>query len=280
MRTLIVSRIGIDRCRCPRTGHDILTLRIDEVLPVELIFAGAGIPGEGNTRSTVHAHVAKDHRLHIHRRTPLMRDLFDPPVLHRTLTVPTGEHCADTTPQLLERIIRESPTQYLLYRLFKIGDQGLEFVHRQIRVALIATGMFHGFQLLIEHLTNALTSLRLHTCRLFHHHIRIHHDQTSVGIVCETLISRLCDQSLDRFRIQSHIQDRFHHPGHRPARTGTYRQQQRIDRIPKIFAHQDFDFTECRSYLGIQDLRVCVVVSIIIGADIRRDREAWRNRQS
>src|SRR5690606_14970481 len=74
-------------------GHDILTLRVDEELAVDLFDTRRGIAREGNTGRGVVTHVAEYHRLHGDGRAPRVGNLVQAPVGDGASVLPGAEHC-------------------------------------------------------------------------------------------------------------------------------------------------------------------------------------------
>ena len=68
---------------------------------------------------------------------------------------------------------------------------------RQLRVKFIAFGFFKGFHDMIELNPNPLSFLGFDTFGLFHDHIRVHGDQSSIGVINKAIISGLFDETWD-----------------------------------------------------------------------------------
>ena len=114
MLALRVLGIIVDRGGRADTGHHVFALGVDQVFAVELVFAVAGVAGEGHAGGGVVAHVAKDHGLHVDRGAPVIGDLFDAAILHGALAVPAHEDRADAAPQLLLGLLGEGRAQHFL----------------------------------------------------------------------------------------------------------------------------------------------------------------------
>ena len=78
----------VDGQRCPDACHHVLSLGVEEILAVEHVVAGRGVPGEGNARTGVHADVAEDHGLHVDSRAPRGGDVVQLPVGDGAVVVP------------------------------------------------------------------------------------------------------------------------------------------------------------------------------------------------
>jgi hypothetical protein len=55
-------------------GDDVLALRVDEILAIELVGAGRGVAGKRDAGRAILAHVAEHHRLDIDGGAPIGRD--------------------------------------------------------------------------------------------------------------------------------------------------------------------------------------------------------------
>ena len=88
-------------------GNDVLALRVDEVLAVELLLAGGRVAGERNAGAGGVAHVAKDHALDVDGSAPVRRDIVHAAVINRTRVVPGAENSLDGFHELYLRILRE-----------------------------------------------------------------------------------------------------------------------------------------------------------------------------
>ena len=96
-----------DRLRRPDAGDDVLALRVDQELAVELLDAVRRIARERDARSRLIAGVAVHHRLHVDGRAPLRRDVVLAAVDDRAIVHPGAEHGADGAHQLIPRRRRE-----------------------------------------------------------------------------------------------------------------------------------------------------------------------------
>ena len=103
-----------DLLRRANAGDDVLALRIDQKLAVELLLAGRGIAREGDAGRRGVAHIAEHHRLHVDRGAPAFRNVVQAAIGDGALVHPRAEHRADRAPQLLVRILRERLAALLL----------------------------------------------------------------------------------------------------------------------------------------------------------------------
>ena len=114
--------------RRAHAGNDVFALRVDQVLAIENFFAGGRVARKGHSGGARFAHVSKDHRLHVHRRSPVVRDSIFPPINDGAIVHPRAENCAHCSPELLVRILGKRFSSALLdqrlkpdHEFFQIG---------------------------------------------------------------------------------------------------------------------------------------------------------------
>ena len=66
--------------------------------------------------------------------------------------------------------------------------------------------------------------------------LAVHLDQTPVGIVGEAVVPCCSRQTLHGLVVETEVQDRVHHPGHRYRGTGAHGHEQRIPSGTKALA--------------------------------------------
>ena len=93
----------------------------------------AGIAGKGDAGRAGFAHVAEDHRLHVDRRAPFVRDAVLPAIDDRAIVVPGAEDRADRTPKLSFRVLREVLAGALANQRLEAGNEFLQIVGAQLR---------------------------------------------------------------------------------------------------------------------------------------------------
>ncbi len=79
-------------------GNHILTLGIDQVLPVEIIFPGRRVASKGDTGRTIVPHVAEYHCLYINSGPPMCWNAVKFPVCDRPRVHPGTENSIDCPP--------------------------------------------------------------------------------------------------------------------------------------------------------------------------------------
>src|SRR5207253_9316469 len=82
------------------TSHDILTLGIQEIFAIALLFSCAGVARESDAGTAVVAHVTKDHTLHIYGRTKVMSNFVEVAIVNSSLVVPRRKNSLDSLLQL------------------------------------------------------------------------------------------------------------------------------------------------------------------------------------
>ena len=96
-----------DLGRGPDAGHDVLALRICQVLPEQDLLPGVGVAREGDPGPRVVAHVAEDHGHHVDRSAQVVGDLLVVAVVDGALAEPAREDGLDREIELLVRIAWE-----------------------------------------------------------------------------------------------------------------------------------------------------------------------------
>ena len=274
---LVGARRLVQRVGRPDAGDHVLALGIGKPFAVELIFAGGGVPREGDARGGIVAHVAEDHGLDVGGGAPRVGDGLDAAVGEGALAVPRLEHGADGAPELLLRVVGER----LAEDLFHLGpvDAGkfFQLVGRQVGVVLRPDAFFHLRHFVFELMADALALSRFDVRRLLHHHVGVHGDEAAVGVPYEPRVVRQPDYPGDRARRQADVQHRLHHTGHRGAGARAARNEQGIVRVAEPGAHDLLDAGEGLVRLALQFLGVPPAMLVIVGADLGRDGEPGRD---
>ena len=276
---LLVLRFVVQGVGGTGTGNHVFALGIDEPFAVELVIAGGGVAGEGNARCGVVVHIAEDHALDVDSSSPVIRNIFDPAVGGGFFAVPAFEDGADAAPELFHGVVRKLPLEDLLDGLFEVGAEFFQVIDREIGVAGIAVFLLACFQLIVQQLADALAVFRLNAFRLFHYHVRIHHNEAAVCVIDKAFVGAL-DETGDRAGGETNVQDRFHHARHGAAGTGAAGDEQRIFGIAKVHAHGGFHLLEGSSDLFFQIGRIRAAVPEEISTTFRCDRKTGRDRQS
>mmetsp|Transcript_21841 Transcript_21841/g.51908 ORF Transcript_21841/g.51908 Transcript_21841/m.51908 type:complete len:215 (+) Transcript_21841:130-774(+) len=135
---------------CSDAGHNVLTLGVDQELSVEILGAVGRIAGEGNSRGAVVAHVAEDHRLNVHGRAPLLRDVMQLPVGLGPLVHPGTKNSAHSAPELLLWILRELLPELQINTGLVVLDQLLQVLWLELVVLRHTSLLLGPLQKLLE----------------------------------------------------------------------------------------------------------------------------------
>ena len=85
-----------------------------------------------------------------------------------------------------------------------------------------------------------------------HYDTAVHLQKPPVTVPCKFCITSLDRKRLDNLIINAQVQDGIHHAGHRFARAGTHRKQQRILEIAKLLPHGLLNFGNIGFDLAVQ----------------------------
>ena len=200
-----------DRTRRADAGHDVLALRVDQVLTIQRRLAGGWVAREGDAGGGVIAHIAEDHRLDVDSGAEVVRNPVQAAIVDCAPTVPGAEYRGDRLAQLLLWILGKLDTLGLPdNRLEPFGDLG-QLLGRQIGIlpATLALRLIH----------DVLELLALDA----EHDLAEELDEAAVGIGREARIVGQPGQPLARLLVQAQVEHRVHHAGHGELRAGAYR---------------------------------------------------------
>ena len=195
-----------DRERVTSARDDVLALGVRKVVAVQAALSRAWVAGERNARPGVRALVAEHHGHDIHGRAEIVRNLLPPPVERRSLGVPRVEDRANRHVELLSRVLRELPAGRLADHLLERRDQVTQVNHGYLSVGAAGALLCRREQLGKAIIVDA------------QHGAAEHLDQATVGVKREALVADLRCESLDRIVIETYVEHRLHHPGHRVPR--------------------------------------------------------------
>ena len=168
-----------DRLRRADAGDDVLALRVDEELAVELLLAGGRVPREADAGRRAVAGVAEHHHLHVDGGADVIRDVVDAAVLLRARVHPRAEHGVARHRQLLARVLRKRAARSrlrrtLLVALDDLAQRGLV----EVGVELRAARLLDGFELVLERLLGNLE-----------HDVAEHLDEAAVAVEGEAAVA-------------------------------------------------------------------------------------------
>ena len=250
-------------------GHDILALRIYQELAVKRVGAGRRVACEGDAGRAIRPHIAEHHRLHVDRGPPIGRDVVQPAIGDRARVHPGTKDRADRAPQLLLGILREGMTVFLANDVLETGDDGPPILCGEVGVEAGA-----GLELVV--FDQLLEMMVVDT----EHDLPVHLDETPIAVIGKTLIAALARQPDDRLVVETEVEHGIHHPGHRNPRPRPHGNQQRIVRVAKPRAERALERGEPVGHLVSQVGGIGFFMCVEVGADLGRNREPGRHRQS
>ena len=267
-----------NRMRCAHACDDVFALRIDQILAVKDFFAGRWITRKCNPRCACLSHVPEHHRLHIDRRSPIVRDSIPPPIHDGPIVHPRAENSANCAPELFIRILGERFSGALfdqrletLHEFFQIRDGQSDIRKVVLAIALILQVLDHGLERLMVFARPFLNA---------HHHIAVHLQKAPIRIPGETRVARFFCNDADNLVVHPEIENRVHHAGHGIACARSHGNKQRPLFVPEFFAHRLLNLCEGRRDLRLQFTRVSAVVIVKVAAHLCRDCESRRDRQA
>ncbi len=258
------------RLRRADARHDVLALRVGQVFAEHLVVAGARVAGEADAGRAVVALVAEDHRADIDRGAVghVRRDVEFAPVVDGALAHPGAEHGLDGQLELLHDVLREVLAGLAPHHTEELLADLLEVAGIEADVGLDADAYL---DLLEEFIEVFVADAQCHLAEQL--------DEATIGVVGEALVAGLLDEPGQRLVVESQVQDRVHHSGHRQRRAGTHGDQQRILAATKRLAGLLFKLRDFRLDLCHQLLRELVLFEVV-EAGLRRDDETRGNVQA
>ena len=253
------------------TGYNVFTLGVLEILAVENLLTGSRVTSEGNTGTGVTAHVPKHHRLDVHSRAPVVRQLVEVTVVDGALTHPRIENGRGGQSQLFVGIGREINPLFFLDDSLKLLDNLLQHLLGQIGIlTTLGLGLVF-FQYLVKWIWFSLD---------VQHNAGKHLNETAIGVQREAAISGELGQTFQRFIVEAQVEHRVHHAGHRSPRAGTYGDEERILRVSESLPCLLLYFFHGLENLFPHSLRELLAQVVVLITGFGCDREAWWDRQA
>ena len=221
---LLARRLG-DLLRRADAGDDVFALGIDQKLAVEFFLAGRGIAREGDAGGRGLAHIAEHHGLHVDRGAPAFRNSVQAAIGDGALVHPRAEHRADGAPQLRVRVLRKRLAGLLLDALLVARDDLGPVLGVEIGVERVAVAVLMVVEDFLEMMMADAE-----------HHIGIHGDEAPVAVLREAPVAGFFRKCIHRDIVEAEIEHGVHHAGHRGARAGAHRNQQRILGVAEFLA--------------------------------------------
>ena len=255
------------RLRGADARHDVLALRIGQVLTIEDVLARRWIAGEAHAGGAAFSHVAEHHRLDADRRAPLNRDVIKPPVGVGARVRPGCEHRRNRAPQLRARILRKR-------RAGLCCDQVQILGHHLLPVFGLEFGVVEQPGVELELFDDLLEPVVLDA----EHDRAVHLHEPPVAVPREARIARPGRQAHHRAIVETEIEHGVHHAGHRHPCSRSHRHQQRPVIVAEAEARRALDVGERFVDLAFERLRI-MSGAVEGGAERGGEREAGRNRQ-
>ena len=164
-----------DLLRSTDTGHNVFTLRVNQIFAVEEVFARSSIAAKANSRSGSVSHIAEHHCLNAYSRTPFIRNSLHFTIQDSAFVHPRVEYGADSSPQLFVGTGREVFSGLFLYGSLESLYKLLEVFHFQFIIQLHAFSMLHIFYNGFKRIDIFFVD-RLHT----QYYIAVHLHETTV----------------------------------------------------------------------------------------------------
>ena len=261
-----------DRHRSTNAGNNVFALCVDQEFAHQLLFTGSRVTGECYTSTRLVVQVTEYHRHYVNCGTPAVRNIVVTAIYVCTRVVPAAEYSFDSQLQLFYRIRWEVCAQLVLVLSLELFSQSLQISSGQLYVELYALFFLH----LVDELFEVLLAD-------FHNNVREHLNETSVGVIYETLESRIriaLDHCSNNVVVQTEVQDGVHHTRHRSTCTGTNGNQQRIVQIAELLAVDLFHLLNAVHDLSHDLVVDLAAVLIVLCAGLSCDGETLRYRQT
>src|SRR5690606_10539615 len=260
------------RFGCPDTGHDIFTLRVDQVFAKHYVLSCAGIAGKAYARRRVVAHVTKYHRDNVDRGTVchIRCDLELAPVVYGTFSHPRVKDRFDGDFKLFIDILGEGSAQRFLNDVEETITHLFKIFRGEPDVGLDARFLLYFLKVLVKRFVGNTQC-----------HLSEELNKPSVRIIAEPLIAASFDKTLERFPIQAQVQDSIHHSRHRQCRSGTNGNEERVLGVTETLATRLFHTPNVLTNLVHQSPRKIPVGRCqVFKTRFRGDHETWRHIQS
>ncbi len=163
---------------------------------------------------------------------------------------------------------KSTPSLFLVFSL-ELEGQLLQVVGVQLHILLHALALLH----LVD---ESLEILLAH----FHNHVGVHLDEPAVAVPGPAGIAGLGGHNRHHVLIQAQVQNGIHHAGHGGPGAGTDGHQQGIFLIAELLAGDLFQLVHIGHDLGLDFIVDLAAVLVILGAGLRRNSKALRDRQS
>ena len=258
-----------DRHRSTNAGNNVLALCVDQELTHQFLLACSRVTCEGNTSTTVIAHVTESHGLYVYSSTPGVRDIVVTTVYVCTRVIPGTEYGFNSAHQLFLRIIREIGTDFFFVFSLELSCQLFQILSGKLNVE---SNTFFSFHLIDELFKVFLTN--------FHNYIRVHLDKSSVAVPSPTRIAGLFSNCFNNCFVQTKVQDSIHHTRHGSTSTGTNGNKQRILAVTELFAGDLFHLYDVLIDLTLNLVVDLSAILVVLSTSFSCNGKALRYRKT
>ena len=259
---------GVEWLGGAHPGDHVLTLGVDQEIPIGTVLPGRRVPREGDTGAGVGPCVAEHHHLDADGRAEVIGNAFEAPVVARPSSVPRLEHGDDRNLELLEGIGRERPLPLPGDDRLELGDESTEFVPIE--------------SLFVRHPRRSDSRCERGLERVARHaecDATEHLQESSSGIEGEPLVTGPRRKAGDGIGSETQIEDRVHHPRHRERRTGPDGEQQRISGIAEPATGTPFEHRDRPAHL-VEQIRRQTTVGHVRPTRLGRHDEPGRHGEA
>ena len=191
---------------------------------------------------------------------------MDASILDRLLHEPGIENRLHGQTQLIVRLLGERRARPLEDHVLVGLDELAELLGRNFGIRLEPETLFHGLQMLVEHLALEVE-----------HHVAEHRDESAIAIPCESFVAGPCGKALYGRVVEPEIEDRLHHPGHRDARTRAHRHEEGALGIAEGKPRRRLQLGEVRENFLPEAIGQTPIAPVVLGPRFGRDRETRRH---
>ncbi len=167
------------------------------------------------------------------------------------------------------RVLRKIFPGFLLDQFFVIADHGPQVFGLQIGIEL-------RLRLGLARIEDVVELLLVDVERHFAEHL----NEAAIRIVGEARIVGELGQTLHRLVVQAQVENGVHHARHRKLRAGADAHEKRVGGIAELFSDLRFEFRQCSEHLPIDLVGNAIGVLEINVADLRRNGESGRHRNT
>ena len=204
-----------------------------------------------------------------------MRNPVSAAIDHRAIVHPAVEHGPDCAPHLFFGVVREVVASSFLNGGLELSHQFLQMLSRQLRVDLDARLVL----LLLEDMFERVDFVLVLNLQV-EHDVAVHLDEAAIAVPGEPFVAAGLGQRFDGRVIQTDVENRVHHTGHRVASTRAARDEQGIGRRAELLAHGLLDLGESFFDLRGEFGRELLAVGVVVGAHPGGNCETGRHGQT